>query len=72
MLEYGTIPESYITEYTLVYEDKRCTVFPLRSVAGCRSHTHISQKLFIDYFRKVYAPTKSSSYCLLLLIKVLS
>ena len=33
MLYAGADPDSYITEYTLVYEDKPCELFPSRSVA---------------------------------------
>jgi len=34
MLYSGTDPESYITEYTLVYEDKPSTLNPKQIVVG--------------------------------------
>jgi len=40
MLESGTDPESYIAEYTLVYEEK---VFPCRSVAARSQSTRTVQ-----------------------------
>jgi len=60
----GTDPESYITEYTLVYEDKTVYVGPCVRFTASPSQT----KYLDDDLSKVIPPTNPSTYCSLFLV----
>jgi len=59
MLESGTDPESYITEYTLVYEEKRVDLLFREHFGRAERMQNLNPKLLFFFFTLVTGPRRS-------------